>query len=286
MLGRKLAVNVLAVATALTLSSCAQDGSEPVVIAADPSDPEQWVLAEIYRQVIELDGRPVGIVGVELATASDKLEMLQSGEANLGVFCSGTLVEGQNPGEEAKLRAQIATANEEDLDVQDATYDAAAGTLPGDFMTLDPSPAQGCEPEDDGGALQNPESTRGVEPRRGDNAKPKDDIPEGQPPEGQPTDAPPTDALPTNAPPAEASEQETLPRNIMPVFKVGLFDRGIRQAMHKATRALSTEDLQKLVERTKAEGDPSRAVNDWMMEKTGMGAELQRIVEEGEARDS
>ena len=151
---------------------------------------------------------------------------------------------------------------------------------------MDPSPAQGCEPEDDGGAKQNPENTRDAEPRREDTAKPEDDIPEGQPTERQLTDEPPTDTQPTSARPAEADEQETLPRNIMPVFRVGLFDRGIRQAMHKATRALSTEDLQKLVERTKAEGDPSRAVNDWMMEKTGMGAELQRIVEEGEARDS
>lgn len=277
MLARKLTGSVLAIATALTLSSCAQEEYEPVVIVADPSNPEQRVLAEIYRQVIELDGRKVGIVGVELADDTEKLEILQSGEANLGIFCSGSLVEAENPDEEANLRARIADGNGANLDVQHATYDAAAGTLPGNLMTLDPSPAQGCEPE----PAAEPPPTAEAEtkptdaPKPGDEAKPSGD--------NEPQTGNTEDPKPDNPPKPEA---EALPRNIMPVFRVGLFDRGVRQAIHKVTRALSTEDLHELVEQTEKEGDPSGAVNDWMLEKTGMGSELQRIVEEGEARDA
>ena len=55
--------------------------------------------------------------------------------------------------------------------------------------------------------------------------------------------------------------------------------------MNKVTRALSTTDLEKLIEKTEEDGDPGAAVNAWMQEKTGMGSELKRIVDEGQARE-
>ena len=60
----------------------------------------------------------------------------------------------------------------------------------------------------------------------------------------------------------------------------------MRGAINKVTRALATDDLGELVEQTEVDGDPTAAVNAWMQEKTGMGAELQRIVDEGVARES
>lgn len=212
------------------LTACAP-AEEPVKIAADPSDPEQMVLAEIYRQVAELAGREVGIVGKQFADDGDKLDVLQTRDANFAVMCVGSLVVAANPGETAALEAKKREVNEgdsNDADLALATYDAAVGTLPASLTTVDPSPAHGCS----------------------------------------------------------HTEHADLPQNIIPVYEDGLFDRGVRNAMSKATRALSTTDLEKLVEQTEEDGDPGAAVNAWMQEKTGMGAELQRIVDEGQAREA
>lgn len=222
---------VLMSATALGgLTACAP-AQEPVKIAVDPSDPEQMVLAEIYRQVAELAGRDVGIVGKRFADDGEKLEVLQTRDANFAVMCVGSLVVAANPGEAKALEAKKKAADEADaneVDLALATYDAAVGTLPGSLTTVDPSPAQGC-------------------PR---------------------------------------TEHADLPQNIIPVYEKKLFDRGIRNALSKATRALATADLEKLVEQTEEDGDPGAAVNEWMQEKTGMGSELQRIVDEGQAREA
>lgn len=83
-----------------------------------------------------------------------------------------------------------------------------------------------------------------------------------------------------------AEEGEGLPQNVIPVFKTGLFDRGVRSAMSQVTRALNTGDLEDMVADVESGEDPAATVNTWMKEETGMGAELERIVEEGEARDS
>lgn len=212
-----------------TLAACAP-AKEPVKIAADESDPEQMVLAEIYRQLVELDGREVGIVDRRFADDSAKLDVLQTREADLAVMCVGSLVVSANPGEAEALEEKKKEAGEtdsNDVDLALATYDAAVATLPGAFTTVDPSPAEGCSD----------------------------------------------------------SEHAGLPQNIIPVYAAGLFDRGVRNAMNKATRALSTDDLKELVEKTEEDGDPAAAVNAWMLEKTGMGSELERIVEEGQARE-
>lgn len=223
-----LALALIAATGGLTACSPAE---EPVKIAADPSDPEQMVLAEIYRQVVELSGRDVGIVGKQFADDGAKLDVLQSRDANFAVMCVGALVTAANPEETAALDAKKNAANTADsneVDLAVATYAAAVGTLPGSFTTVDPSPAQGCSRTEDSG----------------------------------------------------------LPQNIIPVYEAGLFDRGVRGAINKVTRALATDDLEELVEQTQEDGDPTAAVNAWMQEKTGMGAELQRIVDEGVARES
>lgn len=232
-------LGAIIIAIALVLPSCSTK-LEPVMIAADPSDPEQMVLAEIYRQILELEGRQVGLIGQKMTDPADKFELLQSHEANLAVFCVGDFVEAENHPEYVKLTSMlkgvednnnVTDANNADLEL--ATYDAAVATLPGRLVTVDPSPAQGC------GVATAPE---GSAPR--------------------------------------------LPQNIIPVFEAGLFDRGMRQAINKTTRAMNTEDLAKLVEQTKRDGNPRGAVNEWLMAKAGMGVELDRIVEEGgEARD-
>lgn len=227
---RAVAGFVVATAALGGLTACSP-AEEPVKIAVDPSDPEQMVLAEIYRQVVELAGREVGIVGKQFADDGEKLDVLQTREANFAVMCVGSLVVAANPGETETLEAKKKEADEADsnnVDLALATYDAAVGTLPGSFTTIDPSPAQGCP----------------------------------------------------------HAEHADLPQNIIPVFREGLFDRGVRNAMSKATRALATNDLEELVEKTQEDGDPGAAVNEWMQEKTGMGSELQRIVDEGQAREA
>lgn len=237
---RKLVATVAA-ASLLTLTACSEPKPE-VRIAADPSNPEQMVLAEIYRQVVELDGRQVGIIPVDLPDDNAKLGILQVGDANLAVLCVGSLVVQGNPGESQQLidaaKQHSATPNgaapaegesdEGSIDLPLATYDAAVGTLPANLKTIDPSPAEGCMDQEHG----------------------------------------------------------DLPNNIIPVFQAGIFDRGVKRAMGQATRALSTDDLEELVEKSKADSDPAPAVNEWLMEKTGMGAELRRIVDEGEAREA
>ncbi len=226
---RVVAIGATALLGMTALTACSEK-NPAVKIAADPSDPEQLVLAEIYRQVAELDGREVGIVGKRYVDDAAKLDVLQTRDANFAVMCVGSLVVTANPGEAEVLAEKKNEADEEDSNNADlalATYDAAVGTLPGSFKTVDPSPAEGCS----------------------------------------------------------ETEHDDLPQNIIPVFEAGMFDRGVRNAMNKVTRALSTTDLEKLIEQTEEDGSPSAAVNAWMQEKTGMGSELQRIVDEGQARE-
>ena len=52
--------------------------------------------------------------------------------------------------------------------------------------------------------------------------------------------------------------------------------------MNKATRALSTEELDELVKESAKDPDPSHVVNEWIQEKTGMGVALERAVEDDE----
>lgn len=212
------------------LTACAP-AEEPVKIAVDPSDPEQLALAEIYRQVAELAGREVGIVGKQFADDGEKLDALQSRDANFAVMCVGSLVVAANPGETKSLEAKATGTNahdSNDVDLALATYDAAVATLPSSLTTVDPSPAQACSHAD----------------------------------------------------------HRDLPQNVIPVYEDGLFDRGVRGAINKVTRALGTDDLEELVTQTVEDGDPTAAVNAWMQEKTGMGSELERIVDEGETRES
>ena len=223
-------VAAMAAAGMLFGATACAPAEEPVRIAADPSDPEQMVLAEIYRQVAELAGKEVGIVGQQLNDDGEKLALLQARDANLAVMCVGSLVVAANPAETDALEEKKREADADDsndVDLALATYDAAVATLPGAFKTVDPSPAEGCADADHG----------------------------------------------------------DLPQNIIPVYQAGLFDRGVRNAMNKVTRALSTTDLEKLIEKTEEDGDPGAAVNAWMQEKTGMGSELKRIVDEGQARE-
>lgn len=220
----------------LSLSACAQPTTESdatVEIAVDPTDEEQMVLAEIYRQIIQYDGRNVGIIPMEIADDSTKLDVLQTGEANFAVMCAGSLVTQTNPGEATELNRAATEAAEEGhsdnvADIHLATYDAAVATLPTFLRTIDPSPAESCENQEHG----------------------------------------------------------VLPNNIIPVFKAQLFERGVLRAMNKATRALSTEEFKELVEEAAKDPDPSRAVSEWIQEKTGMGVALERAVDEDESGDA
>lgn len=222
----------IAALSLLALSACTSsdaDAKPTVKIAVDPSDDEQMVLAEIYRQIAQFDGRQVGIIPMSLPDDSAKLSVLQSGEANFAVLCAGSLVTQENPGEAAELNRVAADAagageshNAEDIPL--ATYDAAVATLPANLSTIDPSPAESCESQEHG----------------------------------------------------------DLPNNVIPVFDASLFDRGVRRAMNKATRAMTTEDLKDIVEEAAKDPDPSRAVNEWIQEKTGMGIALERAVEDDE----
>lgn len=142
----------------LFLSACAEPPSESqstVKIAVDPTDEEQMVLAEIYRQIIQFDGRAVGIIPMELADDSTKLDVLLAGEANFAVMCAGSLVTQTNPGEASELNRAVADAAEEGHsdnveDIPLATYDAAVASLPTVLRTIDPSPAESCANQEHG----------------------------------------------------------------------------------------------------------------------------------------
>lgn len=206
----------------------------PVVIAADPSIEEQMVLAEMYRQVLELDGREVLLVGRELKTNTEQIDTLMRGDADLTVVCTGTLVVETNPSDIGELQKKVDAdeGGNNDLELLTAVYDAAIATLPSAFTTTDPSPAEGCA-----GMIDGEEAEK---------------------------------------------EMEGWPRNIIPIIRKSEFDRIGQGAVNAISRALSTEDLDEIVEKSKQGQNRARLVNEWMMKRTGMGSELPRRLSKDE----
>lgn len=112
-----------AVVPALMLTGCTKIDSESstdrlkprnaVTIAANPASEEQMVLAEIYRQVLELADRQVGIVGLRMDTSEERLEALRQNDATLTVVCTGAVAESMN---RAELKEIVASEGEDGSD--------------------------------------------------------------------------------------------------------------------------------------------------------------------------
>ncbi|WJY66149.1 hypothetical protein CAQUA_07265 [Corynebacterium aquatimens] len=151
-----------AVVPALMLTGCTKIDSESstdrlkprnaVTIAANPASEEQMVLAEIYRQVLELADRQVGIVGLRMDTSEERLEALRQNDATLTVVCTGAVAESMN---RAELKEIVASEGEDGSDtvkpmsedMVNAVYDVALATFARDWATVDPSPAEACSTE-------------------------------------------------------------------------------------------------------------------------------------------
>ena len=132
-------------ASALALGGCSaaglqHAGKDPVAIGIDADDPEQVVLGEIYRRILQQLGRPASVTPVDFAT-DDTLSVLKEEPVDFVVACTGQLVGETNTAAARKL-AQEAEAGAEGM--PETVYDAAVAALPASVRTVDPSPAEGC----------------------------------------------------------------------------------------------------------------------------------------------
>ncbi|MET3943467.1 hypothetical protein [Corynebacterium mucifaciens] len=132
-------------ASALALGGCSaaglqHTGKDPVAIGIDADDPEQVVLGEIYRHILQQLGRPASVIPADFAT-DDTLSALKEEPVDFVVACTGRLVVETNTAAAQQL-AEEAEAGAEGM--PETVYDAAVAALPASVRTVDPSPAEGC----------------------------------------------------------------------------------------------------------------------------------------------
>ncbi|WP_342319517.1 hypothetical protein [Corynebacterium mayonis] len=157
---RRRAVGALG-AGCLILAGCTSDRpglpdrpgeKDTVTIAVNPYEPEQVVLAEIFHQVLTALGRNSSVTEAELDSRTSAVDIITTQNANFTFACTGVLLHKLNPGAAVRLAeehtGQAFASGSDEASV--ATYDAVVGAFPGTVMTVDPSPAQGCD-ENTGG---------------------------------------------------------------------------------------------------------------------------------------
>lgn len=110
--------------------------TEPVQIEVESNNPEERVLAEIYRGSLELQKRDA--------------EIVPTGEGNFRIGCTGQILWENDPQRAQEL--EEAFEAEEDFDGRDnnaVTHEEMMGSLPTDWTTNDPSGATWCEDFDE-----------------------------------------------------------------------------------------------------------------------------------------
>ncbi|QPK83979.1 hypothetical protein G7Y29_04110 [Corynebacterium qintianiae] len=143
----------LACAAALGVSGCAASSPSEegtYVIGIQPGSTEQKLLGEMYRVLLTSAGSPAEVKEVD-HKGVPAVDVVRSGQANLAIGCTGTLLAQLNPqlAEEAaeEIRDSAAGEDANDDSASENVYEFAVGSFPGGVMTVDPSPAQGCAPE-------------------------------------------------------------------------------------------------------------------------------------------
>lgn len=213
----------------------------PVAIAVDADSAEQVVLGEIYKQIFESMGYAAAVTALPSDASpggTDAVEAVRSGEVDLVVACTGTLLAERDP----QAATTLTSAARGDSDgspgggsgkgstsaSSEDTYDASVATLPGELRTVDPSPAQGCG---DDGAM---------------------DV-------------------------AGALTAASLPHNIIPVFRAATFDRRTVQRVNFITRVMATEDIDEMAEDIRDGDSVHNAVADWLAEYAGITAGIDTV---------
>ncbi|WIM68579.1 hypothetical protein QP027_04080 [Corynebacterium breve] len=185
---------------------------EPISISINSGSMEQMVLGEIYHQVLRAHGRSSSLAVATKPDEQNQINRLRELDANFVIGCTGNLLGNLNPTTAKEMRDEVGIVNMntyEQIELSHEVYTEFVGSLPGDFMTIDPSPAVGCQ--------------------------------------GAPSDI--------------------LSQNIVPVFYKGLFDRGEINALNTITRILTTDELQRLVDRARRVGSASDVVAAWLGSK-------------------
>lgn len=211
------------------------DDDGEVVIQVSAADPENRVLAEIYRRALA-SGDVHGVVETvdpdsERGKAG-QLEWLADGGADLVIGCTGQLLADAQPEAAETLDEEFNAEEDSDNptagDAGQRTYDALLGALPGDYDVPDPSPAEGC--------------SQGAVP---DAKVDKDASGKGA---------------------TSESAGEALPQNIVPVYRKTSVNRWGKKGLNDLTRLLTTHDLQEMTEQVEDGGDPDHVVGEWLGE--------------------
>lgn len=156
--GTTILASVLAVATAASLSACTtmephRDELEglkrSVIMLIEPNSMEQSVLAEIYQQVLQSEGRTTSLRVDPESGVKGRIDAISSGEVDFIIDCSGPMLEYVDSAAANELAQEYAAAgaNPNAGDLAERTYDAFVGSLPGSLATPDPSTAEGCATE-------------------------------------------------------------------------------------------------------------------------------------------
>ncbi|MFW9044384.1 hypothetical protein ACOI92_05875 [Corynebacterium striatum] len=148
-----------------TASSCARfDPSadakvgvaQTVTIAVNSQSTRQLVLAELYKQTLESEGRAANVASNDVlsedTSLNEKLPLFQSsdGTSNLYIGCTGQLLNAFNPDEARKL-SQRFVADEKEPSGEDflaTTHIALMNALPPELAVVEPASAHGCEGSD------------------------------------------------------------------------------------------------------------------------------------------
>ncbi|MCT1425911.1 hypothetical protein M3G07_06180 [Corynebacterium sanguinis] len=145
----------LGTAAAFAMAACSPSAggqrSNDFVIAVAPDSVEQAILGEIYRVLLESVGHPAAVEVIDEAATDPAIDLVRSGQVDMAIACTGTLLSQINPQLAEEAAADIAhddAAGDFNGDtISETIYEYAVGSFPGDVRTVDPSPAQACAPE-------------------------------------------------------------------------------------------------------------------------------------------
>lgn len=141
---------------ALALASCAEaepdnnpkrNQTRPVSISVDSTSREQLVVGEVYKQVLELEGRMAHLSIEPQPEVANRVERLRSGSADMIIGCTGTMLDNLDPRAARELKEKFQDSGDllSESEKVDITYREFVGIFPARFDVPDPSSAQGCE---------------------------------------------------------------------------------------------------------------------------------------------
>lgn len=240
--------------SSLTLVGC-QDplqrapGPTPAAIGIDARSPEQIVLGNIYQQILNSLGYTASVTDVSGRAETDPVDQLREGDLDVTIACTGPLLERRDSAAAADLRA----SGMDDADLSVATYDALVGTFPAEVGTVDPSPAQGCAAQPDGAAT-GATATAATAPTAAAM--------------GSPTA--PTAATEGARGAQGAGDDGELPRNLVPLYAEGKFNRWTVFRLNFLTRVMATDEIAEMADKVR-DGEPVDDVTrDWLLEYAGI----------------